>query len=248
MIGSSNDETNFQHKSLLTDTKVSKIYKAFANGLSANIKFSKTQLSKMMQWGLFALYAVTRPAIKGLKSMPECIDNKLKNVLKNEDKIFDTVKTVDNFIKGIKSIKNSFGGGITLTDNEIKDIIKVIKSLENRGILLKRTTGKITGQEGGFSNFLRPLMTTCSALIKSVLTPLAKSVWLQLGLSARMSAADEAMKKKIYGSGSTTLIISNEEMEDVMKIVKFLEESGLLIKGIDETITKETKNQEEDFF
>ena len=33
--------------------------------------------------------------------MPECIDNKLKNVLKNEDKIFDTVKTVDNFIKGI---------------------------------------------------------------------------------------------------------------------------------------------------
>ena len=91
-------------------------------------------------------------------------------------------------------------------------------------------------------------MTTCSALIKSVLTPLAKSVWLQLGLSARMSAADEAMKKKIYGSGSTTLIISNEEMEDVMKIVKYLEESGLLIKGIDETITKETKNQEEDFF
>ena len=49
LIGSSNDETNFQHKSLLTDTKVSKIYKAFANGLSANIKFSKTQLSKMMQ-------------------------------------------------------------------------------------------------------------------------------------------------------------------------------------------------------
>ena len=94
-----------------------------------------------MQWGWFALYAVTRPAIKGLKSMPECIDNKLKNVLKNEDKIFDTVKTVDNFIKGIKSIKNCFGGGITLTDNEIKDIIKVIKSLENRGILLLQKNG-----------------------------------------------------------------------------------------------------------
>ena len=107
--------------------------------------------------------------------MSECIDNKLENFLKNEDKIFDTVKTVDNFIKGIKSIKNCFGGGITLTDNEIKDI-KVTKSLENRGILLKRTTGKITSQEEGFSNFLRPLMTTCSALMKSVLTPLAKSV------------------------------------------------------------------------
>ena len=129
-----------------------------------------------MQWGWFALYAVTEPAIKGLQSMSECIDNKLENFLKNEDKIFDTVKTVDNFIKGIKSIKNCFGGGITLTDNEIKDI-KVTKSLENRGILLKRTTGKITSQEEGFSNFLRPLMTTCSALMKSVLTPLAKSVW-----------------------------------------------------------------------
>ena len=128
-----------------------------------------------MQWGWFALYAVSEPAIKGLQSMSECIDNKLENFLKNDDKIFDTVKTVDNFIKGIESIKNCFRGGITLTDNEIKDI-KVIKSLENRGILLKLTTGKITSQEGGFSNFLRPLMTTCSALMKSVLTPLAKSV------------------------------------------------------------------------
>ena len=63
-----------------------------------------------------------------------------------------------------------------------------------------------------------------------------------------MSPADEAIKNKIYGSGSTTLIISNEEMEDVMKIVKLLEESGLLIKGIDETITKETKKLRGRFF
>ena len=45
-----------------------------------------------------------------------------------------------------------------------------------------------------------------------------------------MSAADPAIQKKIYGSGTTTLIISNEEMEDIMKIVKLLKESGLLIK------------------
>ena len=49
--------------------------------------------------------------------------------------------------KGISSIK---GAGITLTNNEIKDIMKVIKYLENRGILLKGTTRKITSQEGGF--------------------------------------------------------------------------------------------------
>ena len=55
--------------------------------------------------------------------------------------------------------------------------MKVIKSLENRGILLKGTTRKITSQEGGFLNFLRPLMTASLSLMKNVLTPLAKSVF-----------------------------------------------------------------------
>ena len=79
--------------------------------------------------------------------MPKFIDNKFKNLLKNKEKMFNTIKTVDNSIKGIKSIKKIFGARITLTDNEIKDIMKVIKSLENRGILLKGTTRKITSQE-----------------------------------------------------------------------------------------------------
>ena len=51
LIWSSNDETNFLHKLLLTNTQVSKIRKAFANGSSANIKFSKTWLSKILKWG-----------------------------------------------------------------------------------------------------------------------------------------------------------------------------------------------------
>ena len=85
-------------------------------------------------------------------------------------------------------------------------------------------------------NFLRQLMTAGLPLMKSVLTLLAKSVFLPLGLSAGMSAADAAIQNKIYGTGTTTLIISNEEMEDIMKIDKSLEESGLLIKGISETI------------
>ena len=72
--------------------------------------------------------------------------------------------------------------------------------------------------------------------MKSLLTPLAKSVFLSLRLSAGISAADAAIQKKIDGSDKTALIISNEEMEDIMKIVKSLEESGLLIKGISETI------------
>ena len=48
LVGISNDEINFLHKLLLTNTQVSKIRKAFANDSSTSIKFSKTQLSKMI--------------------------------------------------------------------------------------------------------------------------------------------------------------------------------------------------------
>ena len=58
-----------------------------------------------------------------------------------------------------------------------------------------------------------------------------------------MSAADAAIRKKIYGSGTAALIISNEEMEDIIKIVKLLEESWLLVKGIWETTKNETGEQ-----
>ena len=79
--------------------------------------------------------------------------------------------------------------------------------------------------------------------MKSVLTPLAKKVLIPLGLSAGMSAVDAAFQKKMYGSGTTALKISNNEMEDLIKIVKLLEDLGLLVKWISETIKKETKEQ-----
>ena len=68
--------------------------------------------------------------------------------------------------------------------------------------------------------------------MKNVLKPLAKSVLIPLGLTAAASASDKAIHKKMFGSGNTTLIISNEKMDDIMKIIKSLKESGLLIKGI----------------
>ena len=92
--------------------------------------------------------------------------------------------------------------------------MKVIKSLENRGILLKGTSRKITSQKRGFLNFLRVLMTAGLPLTKSLFENLAKSVLLPLGLSAAMSAADAAIQNKICGSDTTALIISNEEMEN----------------------------------
>ena len=133
--------------------------------------------------------------------------------------------------KKIKSeISSITGSGITLTNNLIKDIMKVIKSLENRG-----STRKVTSQEGGFLNFLRPLMTSGLPSMKIVLTPLAKSVLISLGLSSGVSAADAATQKKNFGSGATVWIISNEEMEDIIKLIKSLEASGLLIEEISET-------------
>ena len=84
-------------------------------------------------------------------------------------------------------------------------------------------------------------------LIGNVLKPLAKSILRPLGLTAAALATDAAIHKKMFGSGTTTLIISNEEMNDIMKIVKSLEDSGLLIKGVSQTIKNEAKEQKGGF-
>ena len=94
------------------------------------------------------------------------------------------------------------GWGITLTNNEIKDILKVIKSLENRGILIKWTTRKNTSQEGGFLNFLKPLMTAGLPLMKNLLTPLPKSVLVPSELTTAASVTDAVIQKKILGWGN----------------------------------------------
>ena len=87
--------------------------------------------------------------------------------------------------------------------------------------------------------------------MKNVLKSLAKSVLIPLGLKAAASALDAAIHKKMFESGcpsdltsrTVTLIVSNEEMNIIMKIVKSLEESGLVIKGVSETIQNEAKKQ-----
>ena len=73
---------------------------------------------------------------------------------------------------------------------------------------------------------------------------LAKSVLIPLGLTAAVSAADAGIHNKILGSDlNTTLIISNDEMEDIIKIVLALKDSGLLLKGVSETIQNEAREQ-----
>ena len=103
-------------------------------------------------------------------------------------------------------------------------------------------------QSGGFlGKLLGPLLRTGLPLMKSVIKPLAKSVLIPLGLTAAASAADAGIHKKILGSGSdhnnTILIISDDEMDDILKMVKSLEDSGVLLKGASETIQNEAKEQ-----
>ena len=76
---------------------------------------------------------------------------------------------------------------------------------------------------------------------------MAKNILAPLGIIAVASSIDAGIQKKIHGSGTTTLIISNEEMNVIMKIVQALKDSNILLKGVTKTIKNETKEQEGGF-
>ena len=84
-------------------------------------------------------------------------------------------------------------------------------------------------------------------LPKNVSTPLAKRVLVPLGLTIASSTADWAVWKKTFGSVMKALITSNEEIEDIVKIVKSFKESDLLLKDVTEAIKNEAKEQKVDF-
>ena len=75
-----------------------------------------------------------------------------------------------------------------------------------------------------------------------VAMPLAKNVLASLGLTAAMSAIDGSKQKKIHDSG-IKLIIQQEDMKDIMKIIEAPENSGILLKGVSKTIENETEEQ-----
>ena len=77
--------------------------------------------------------------------------------------------------------------------------------------------------------------------------PLAKNVLPRLGITAAASAIDARIQKKIHGSGTTTLIYSNEEVNDIMKIVHAIEDSNILLKGVTKIIKNKTKEQKVEF-
>ena len=154
--------------------------------------------------------------------------NKLKSGTKNYTEV--TLKISSNVV-GDSDDKNNFTHKLLLTNTQVSKLRKVFENVSSANIKLAKTQLHKIGQSGGFK-------------------PLPKVLLIPLGLTTA-ARADVAIHEKMFRSSrsldlashNTTLIISNEEMNDIMKIIKSFEESGLLIKNVSETIKKEEKEQ-----
>ena len=173
--------------------------------------------------------------------------NKLKSSIKNET---DVVLKISSSMVGNKNDNTNFLHELLLTNRQVANIRKDFAKNTSIDIKSSKTQLSKMIQSGGFlGRLLGPLLKTGLPLIKSILKPLAKSALIPLGLTAAVSAADAGIHKKILGSGqnNTTLIISNDEMDDILKIVTSYENSGPLSKGVSETIQHEAKEQKGGF-
>ena len=138
MIGDSDDETNFPHELLLTGRQVSSIRKAFSNNSSVDIKFSKTQLSKMIQSGGF-LGKLLGPLLKTeLPLIKNVITSWAKSVL------IPLGLTAAAAAADAEILKKTLGSGghttLIISNKDIEDLIKIVKSLEDFVLLLKGVT------------------------------------------------------------------------------------------------------------
>ena len=167
--------------------------------------------------------------------------NKLKSSIKNET---DVALRISSSIVGNSNDNTNFSHELLLTNRQVANIYKAFAKNTSTDIKLSKTQLSKMIQSGGFfGRLLGPLLKTGLPLMKSVIKPLA--VLIPVGLTAAASAADAGIHKRILGSGhnNTTLIISKDEMDDILNIVKSLEDSGVLLKGASETVHHEAKEQ-----
>ena len=138
--------------------------------------------------------------------------------------------------------KNEHPHELLLTTRQNTKLRNALNNNSAADIKLSKTQIKKKIQSGGF---LGKLLSKLASPLMKVALPLAKNVLAPLGLTAAMSGS---IQKKIHGSGATKgagvkLIIEQEDMNDIMKIIKALENSGILLKGVSKTIKNETKEQ-----
>ena len=136
LIRNFNDENNFRHKFLLTNTQVSRLRKAFANGSSANIKLSKAQPHKIGQSGGF-LGRLLEPLLKtGLVLIGNALTPLAKIVLipLGLTAAAATDAAIHNKMFG------SANTTLIISNEKMNDIMKIVKSLEEPGLLIKSVT------------------------------------------------------------------------------------------------------------
>ena len=168
------------------------------------------------------------------------INCKLTNVQLNKFK--KSVKSNEGAILGlgIKNFnKDELPHELLLTTRENTKLRNAINNSLATDIKLSKAQIKKLIQSGGF---LGKLLSKLAGPLMKVALPLAKNVLGPLGLTAAMSAIDGSIQKKIHGSG-VKLIIEQEDMNNIMKIIDALENSGILFKGVTKTIENETKER-----
>ena len=170
MIGDSNDRGNFPYELLLTNRQVSSIRKAFATNSSVDNKFSKAQLSKMIQPGGF-LGKLLGPLLKiGLPLMKSVIAPLAKSVLIPLG-LTAAASAADAGIHK-KILRSGNNTTLIISNKGTDDLIKIVKSVEDSGLLLKGITesvqNEIKEQKGGFLSML--LGTLGASLLGNLLT------------------------------------------------------------------------------
>ena len=174
------------------------------------------------------------------------VDSKLTNVQLN--KLKKAVKSNEGATLrlGIRNFnKDEDPHELLLTTRQNTKLRNALNNNSATDMKLSKAQIKKIIQSGGF---LGNLLNKLSGPLMKVALPLAKNVLAPLGLTAAMPAIDGSIQKTIHGSGATKgagvkLVIEQEDMKDIMKIIKALENSGILLKGVSKTIKNETKEQ-----
>ena len=172
-------------------------------------------------------------------------------------------KLSDSYLKSIKkAVKNTSGltlrlgykniadedtpHELFLTTRQVTKLRNVINNNMSVDFKLSKKQIKTLIQSG---RFLGSLLGKLAGPLMKVAMPLAKNVLAPLGLTAAMSAIDGSIQKKMLGSRTNaTLIISNDDIKDIMQIIQSLEDSDILLKGVTISMTTQTKEQKVGFF
>ena len=128
---------------------------------------------------------------------------------------------------------NNLPHELLITTRETTKLRNAIENNMSTDIKLSKAHMSEIIQSGGI---LGSLLSKLAGPLMKVAIPFAEKVLANLGILAAASAIDGAIQKKIHGSGTTTLIIFNEEMNGIMKTVQALEDLDILLKGVTKTI------------